>query len=351
MKILIYTDLQATEGSDRCRHDPSLPLQRYRVKRCYKELLRIATEQQCTHLCDLGDTTDDRTFIYRATLDVVTEGLSNLSKACPGFIKLTGNHEQLLKDGRISAEGMFKPYFDHVGNGLVKTDKCAFVYASFTEDYQLLNTGLSGTADLIRKTDPKLKLVLLAHGDVNGARYASGETCSEGISLATLDKFDLSFLGHVHIHQCLIKGKSWFVGSPFQQDFGEANQPKQVAIFNTDNMSVQFIPMTGFPEYRTLSFKDFLETANLDEEHRYWVQIASIEETEQFYAHPLSELGEAKLTYSEKRKPVEGSSGEFIDDPKQLLERFVRERPLIGLPEELSQSEIVDLAMSFVGGD
>jgi hypothetical protein len=351
MKLLLYTDLQATEGSERCRHDPSLPLQRYRVKKCYDDLLRIAEDHECTHLCDLGDTTDDRTFIYRATLDVVTDGLSTLTKKCPGFIKLTGNHEQLLKDGRISADGLFKPYFSHVGSGTVKRGKCAFVYASFVEDYAALNARLTDMAAALRKNDPSSKLVLFAHGDVKGARYASGESCSDGISLVTLDLFDASFLGHVHVHQCLIKGKSWFIGSPFQQDFGEANQPKQVAIFDTDTLSVDFIPMTAFPEYRTLSFKDFLETAKPTEEHRYWVQISSIEETEQFYAHPLSELGEAKLTYSEKRKPVEGSSGEFVEDPKKLLERFVRERPLVGLPEELSHSEIVDLAMSFVWED
>lgn len=358
MRLLIYTDLQATEGADRCRHDPSLPLQRYRVARFYAELARIAKAEQCTHLCDLGDTTDDRAFVYRATLDVVTDGLEKVTKACPkgGFIKLTGNHEQLLKDGKIAAEGLFRPYFQHVGDGVVSTGTgCTFVFRSYTDDYEKLNQDLAGTVKTIRVENLKERIVLFAHGDVKGARYASGETCDQGISLATLDLFDAAFLGHVHNHQMLLKDKAWFVGSPFQQDFGEAAQRKFVAILDiTDRKaSISFVEVKGFPEYRTVSLKDFLEVAKLDEEHRYKVLLNSIEETELFYTNPLSELGEARLTYAESSpaKSAEGETPELTEDPRLLISRFVQTRPLTGLPEEIGHEDLVNLAMNFVGED
>ena len=352
MRILIYSDLQATEGSDRCRHDPSLPLQRYRVKRCYDELVQLAATERCDRICDLGDTTDDRTFIYRATLDVLTDGLTRLVAGNHGFIKLTGNHEQLLKDGRIAAEGLYRPYFRNVGSGQVDVNGCIFVFRSYTDQYEALNAELAETADNLRRINPRERLILLAHGDVKGARYASGETCDEGISLATLDKFDIALLGHVHNHQCLLKGKAWFVGSPFQQDFGEAAQQKFVVVLDVsgEHGSVKFVQMDGFPEYRTVTLKDFLALANPKEEHRYRVILDSVEETERFYSHPLAELAEARLTYSEEATASSSEEVQLTDDPRRLLERYVAARPLTGLPE-LSSNDLVDLAMSFVGGD
>lgn len=355
MKILFYTDLQATEGADRCRADPSCPLQRFRVRKFYNELHRIYGEEKCDRYCDLGDTTDDRAFIYRATLDVVVEGLTKmLQHRMDGFIKLTGNHEQLLKDGQISAEGMFRPYFRHVGSGHVNVAGCWFVYRSYTDKYDELNAELKKTAALFRKSNPGEKLILLAHGDVYGAKYASGEMCEDGISLDTIELFDTAFFGHVHNHQTLIEGKAWFIGSPFQQDFGEASQQKFVAVldFSSTKVTVKFIPLTGFPEYRTVNLKDFLQLANPQEEHRYKVVLDSIEETEQFYSNPLSELGEARLTHTEKSPDKsEAEILEITEDPRKLLERYVKSRPLVGLPEELNPGEIVDLAMTFIGED
>lgn len=355
MKFLIYTDLQATEGNERCRHDPTVPLQRYRVAKLFGQLGLMAREYGCESVCDLGDTTDDRSFVYRATLDVVTNGLSQLVDSLGGTrlgIKLTGNHEQLLKDGRIAAEGLFRPYFSHVGNGHVVLPHSVIVYRSFDEDYKSLNQDLEETHEMLSQRYPEKKAVLLAHGDVEGARYASGQKCEKGISLRVLDLFDVSLLGHVHNHQCLIKDKAWFIGSPFQQDFGEASQTKYVAVLDTGpRLSVKFVPTVGFPEYRTVSFKDFLTVASLEEEHRYSVLLSSIEETEQFYANPLSAVGEAQLNYSDSPGEDSGQGEEEIsNDPRILLQRYMEARPLQGLPEELTE-EILNLGMTFVTGD
>jgi DNA repair exonuclease SbcCD nuclease subunit len=316
----------------------------------FDELAQIAKQEKVYSVCDLGDTTDDRSFIYRATLETVLGGMQHtidqLGKSSM-LIKLTGNHEQLLKTGELAAEELFKPYFSRVGNGEFETNRCTIVYRSYTDDYEALNKDLVDVAKHLRKQGQSI--VLLAHGDVRGAKYPSGEACAAGIEPDTLKLFDLALLGHIHNHQCLLSGKAWYVGSPFQQNFGEAGQRKWVAILDTEEMSVDFIEMRGFPEYRVVSYKDFKQLANPTEEHRYRVTLNSIDETTDFYSNPLSEVGEAILVYEDEKK-VEAVSGDMVTDPRELLQRFVKHRPIQGLEENLD-SEIVELALSFLTDD
>jgi predicted phosphodiesterase len=351
VRLLVYTDLQATEGSARCRSNPTIPLQRQRTQDFYDRIVQIAKQKNCDHVCDLGDSTDDRSFIYRATLGVTIAGLAKLKPACPGLIKLTGNHEQLLKDGRISADNLYEPYFERVGSGVFNGKGFMIVYRSFTDDYAKLNEDLLKTAEAIRTHDLKEPLILMAHGDVKGARYASGETSSEGISLATLDAYDIVLLGHVHNHQCLIKDKAWYVGSPFQQDFGEAGQRKWVAVLDTDKMNVEFVNVTGFPEYRTVELKDFLTMAKPGEEHRYKVLLRSLDDLDKFYSSPLGELGEGVPLYEDKKQDAV-QDVDISDDPSTLLKRYLNSRPIgEGISAAISEDDLLSLGLSFLNRD
>lgn len=337
MKFLVYTDLQATEGSDRCFTDPATPLQRYRVKRFYDFLIGVYNQEKCDALIDLGDTTDDRSFIPRATLDTMLGGLSRFSPNARG-IKLTGNHEQLLKYADVNSKFLFQPYFGEVDPAVVElANGVEAVCCPYHDSYDKVNDVIE---ERLAELDPKSFKILLAHGDVRGVRYDSGEECKKGIDPKLLNLFDMALLGHVHRHQKIGKN-AFYVGSPFQQDFGEAAQRKFVVVFDTVTMSLKWIEVQGMPEYRVVDLKDFQAKANPNEEHRYWVTLNSIEETERFYADPRSILGKARLTYTAELGEEVKADAEILTD-RQLLERYASTRPISGVPEDVVR-ELVDV--------
>jgi len=333
LRFLVYTDLQATEGSERCFTDPSMPLQRYRVKNFLAKLEAISEIRKCDALIDLGDTTDDRSFIPRATLEVLTAGLSRFSPNKDG-IKLTGNHEQLLKYTDVNSSHLFEPYFGHIDKPFVELSKTTVaVCHPFHEDYDAVNAAIEARLKQLTRYQYK---ILLAHGDVRGVKYDSGEACKKGIDPALIDQFDLALFGHVHRHQKFGKN-AYYVGSPFQQDFGEAGQRKVVVVLDVENEpKLEWVEIEGMPEYKVVSQESFVNSAKPTEEHRYWVTLSSIEETEKFYASPLSVLGTPKLTYSAQLGAAVKEESELVSD-RQLLERFVSIRPISGVPEDVAK--------------
>jgi DNA repair exonuclease SbcCD nuclease subunit len=138
--------------------------------------------------------------------------------------------------------------------------------------------------------------VILGHWTVKGCQLNSGLSLS-GLGKELLDRVDLALLGDVHKPQKIGKN-GYYVGSPFQQDYGEAGEAKRVAILTLDNgaISLEFVPMVGFPEYRVVGYQQFVDMVTESSEDRYQVIIKSPEEAEKYYAHPLS--GRAQPIYN-----------------------------------------------------
>jgi DNA repair exonuclease SbcCD nuclease subunit len=92
---------------------------------------------------------------------------------------------------------------------------------------------------------------------VLGSKVASG-TVVEGVPRDALRHFSAGFLGHIHKPQTVVKNV-YYVGSPFQQHWGEAGENKRLAIFDTDTHAVTWVPMDtyGFPYYYTVTTDDF----------------------------------------------------------------------------------------------
>ena len=277
MRLLVYADLQATDGADLCYLQPNVPLQHYRIRKFFADLRRIYAEQKCDGIVDLGDTTDDRSAIPITTLDTLCEGLTDL----PGIkYKITGNHEQVVRDTSVSNWRLFAPYFTVIHDRkVIRIGDCSVYFCSYPADHSELAHWIATEA-----ATQRTRKILFGHFQVKGA-YLTSARAATGVPLEALSSFDMVLLGHIHAPQSL-NSKVHYVGSPFQQDWGEANQQKRVAILDTATLKVTFIPLTGYPEYREVSLKQFqVESAQLTE-HRYRVTVTSHTEAEQFFAHP-----------------------------------------------------------------
>jgi predicted phosphodiesterase len=329
VKILVYSDLQADEGSTRLRGDPSQPVQRWRTRRFYHWATRLVRTSQVDAVWDLGDTTDNRTAIAHPTLDVVMRGCAELTRGLERSLclKLIGNHEQHLKATRVHCGELFAPYFR------VIPDREVVIVGDLSLVCTAFNTDTAGQARWLAETVAAQKaqgrrVVVLGHLQVKGCRLSSG-LAGDGVPAEALAGADLVLLGHVHRRQP-VGTNGFYVGSPFQQDFGEADDPvKAVAILDTDTLSLAWEHPPGFPRYRTISVDELTVAASGND--ILSVILRTPQEAERFYALPAA--AHADPVYAFDEAPVqEAATRSDVDLTfEALVRRKVELDPLPGV--------------------
>lgn len=344
MKLLLYADLQATDGSETCYHDPTVRLQDWRVKRFFEVIKEIYHAHHCEGLIDLGDTTDDRSAIPVPTIDSLMTGLASFTH---WNMKLIGNHEQYTRDARVHVGKLFERHFtivDEVEAFQAPDSDAVMVFASYPGSYPVLANKLAEVAHTYRGR----KLVLFGHFQVVGCRLNSG-VALDGLPKESLLPFTCGFLGHVHKPQEAAKNIH-YVGSPFQQNFGESGESKRVAIFDTTSLHTEWVSLEGygFPVYRTVSAAEFVECVAADSEDRYKVVLSSQADTETLFAHPLCNRAESEYSYTTTNEsaaqPVKSWSFESV------LQRWIEKNPPKDAGIELSAEEMLGIGMEISQG-
>lgn len=291
MRFLVYADLQATDGNEVSYTDPSTTLQHLRVKKFFTDMADLYIQRGCDGIIDLGDTTDDRSSIPMPTIDIIGEGISLLPDS-QWNIKLVGNHEQYLRNAKVNNRRLFDHKFTVVDQSAVfMCDGTPLVFCSYPGDLDAMVEWIGERGRKLRDRAP----ILFGHFQLAGCQMNSG-TALTGVPRSTLKDYRLSLLGHVHIPQS-IGDCIHYVGSPFQQDWGEAGQAKRVAILDTNTKQVEWIPMEGYPVYKRVSFDDFAALSNGPEENRYRVRLTDHTQTELFFQHPRFHRAEAEYAY------------------------------------------------------
>lgn len=346
MKLLLYADLQATDGSEVCFHDPSVRLQDWRVRHFFKVLREIYEEHECGGLIDLGDTTDDRSSIPVPTIDALIE---NLAEYEDGWnVKLIGNHEQYTRDARVHVGRLFEHRFtivEGVSAFQCPDSEAIFVFASYPGSYPKLTEELTETADKFRGR----KLVLFGHFQVIGCSLNSG-LAHEGVPKEVIERYKIGFLGHVHKPQTVTPGV-YYVGSPFQQNFGESYEMKRVGVFDTKTLEVKWVPMTdrGFPVYRTITAKEFAALVDENSEDRFHVVLKSQEDTELFFSHPLCNRATTEYSYTT-------TNSTDVEAPKSwsfesVLQRWMAKNPPKDAGIDISDAEMLEIGTQIANGN
>ena len=282
MRILIYSDSQAGEGSERCFHDPTLPLQRYRLSLLYSVLDELFNELKCDALWDGGDNTDDRTSIPIPTLNTVFGGLRPFRKSAQRNRKLIGNHEQWVRSGSIHVGAVFEGIFDVISEPRIEMiEGIKVLFASYPAE----------TFDMEGWLDANLKKgersLVFGHFQVEGTKDRDGRTLKGGVHVSILKKATMALLGHIH-HPQSITDTIHYIGSPFQQDFGESGEEKRVALLDLPSLDLEWVGMAGFPTYQTLPMDQWERAIenDLDSENRYRVVLGSRDDHERYLQHP-----------------------------------------------------------------
>lgn len=349
MRVLVYTDLQATEGAELCRGQSNVPLQRYRTAKFFIEAEKIARAHSVDAIWDLGDTLDNRSEIPVPTIQVTEAGLRWLMQGKPSTLcyKLIGNHEQQQKALGVHTGALFNPFFCVVPGcavfdwGKIEKDGPLIIAVAFPYDTKATEEWLRNA--IVRGRQVDRNIIILAHIPLIGAKMSSG-MATGGLDPACLEGADLALMGHIHKHQ-EVRPNYWYLGSPFQQDFGEAGDPKYVAILDTQTLKLEFIPLDGFPQYRVGEAANM--PSNLDlREDRWKVFVRTREQAQRMYATPwAAEVSEITYLY-EETATRDASVGVLASEPSAMVEEYLKSHPNPGLKED----KLLTLGLQLLNG-
>lgn len=320
MKALCYTDLQATDGHERCFNDPTQSLQISRVSALYSILLQIYKEHRCDCLWDLGDTTDDRTAVPVPAIDAVCYGLGQFPQS-QWNLKLIGNHEQYLRNTNVHIGEMFMPFFNVVpGNQAFTQGNTRILCCSYPACIADTAQWIGDQHKLAQKAGQKV--ILLGHFSVMGCMTGDGRLL-EGMPKDIVSWADLGLLGHIHKPQSITK-RIHFIGSPFQQNWGERGEEKRVAIVDISTATVKWVLITGFPLYQSVGLEEFKELCSVETEDRFKVILKTQAEAATFYAHPLAHRAEPIYEFTEEIEESESTGGAKAQTSKWSFDSVVR---------------------------
>lgn len=175
-------------------------------------------------------------------------------------ILLLGNHDRVnLYQDEINwlpiLQDAGAKVFDSVG--VVKVGQESIFVFPFVGTTERFDTELKKLHQLSSKANPK-KDILVFHQTLTGAMFNKSGIVADpgkGIPLSSLkpERFRYCIGGDIHLPQQVGKN-TWYVGSPFPMDWGEANQEKFFAVV-TDK-GLEWVS-TGMPGWYDTSVKGF----------------------------------------------------------------------------------------------
>jgi hypothetical protein len=217
------------------------------LDRCLTVLATI--EQQCVALgirevVFTGDWWDARGVLSVRQFHDLKTALRRWDERGIELHLIPGNHDQVAEDGSIHGLEVFEglsnvhvytePYYDNDRH---------VAYIPWREVDQ------EALFDTFDKT-----WTVFAHAEVEGATTNTRHAAEGKVKLATMEKAGLTLCGHYHKRQQL--GEStWYIGNPYEKDFGEMGDPKGIAIIREGVTEPEFLNFT-MPQHWRLNWPE-----------------------------------------------------------------------------------------------
>lgn len=190
-----------------------------------------------------GDLFDEKGIVRTSCWDRLREVRVGWMTRGVKHIDNVGNHDQEDFQGTINPLKIF----DHFDGCFVASEP------TFVDPWWIIPY----TRDLKKalKEVPDDSLVVI-HAGVCGAKMSAGIEDEDGADPKLFSRFKRVFSGHYHRHQTV--GKVTYIGSPMQQNFGEAGETKGVVIYDDKKDKFKFVEITGLPRFHKFVMGDDL---------------------------------------------------------------------------------------------
>lgn len=231
-----------------------------------EELLVQATEHKVDAIVHAGDCKHVYNPVSILVINFWVSAVTQIVNSGFRFIVLLGNHDRVSQSH--DAKNWF-PVLRAAGAEIVTQPKvkevgdCKIAFLPYTSDK--VKEKKWATKLLQDKSD-----VLIFHTEIAGIEFATGVS-SQGNSPAELgfSSYSACFGGHIHKYQ-KISLNSWYIGSPFTMDWGEANQRKGNLLVTCDGTSTTHKRLyTKLPAWYDY---EYLDTHNITPEEGAYVR-------------------------------------------------------------------------------
>lgn len=210
-----------------------------------REVREHALRRGATHIVCLGDFWDARGSLNVRQLDAVLDELHRWRDARIPAVLIPGNHDQVSLSGRVHGI-RFAEAFPNVA---VATEP--LLWAEHRVAFLPWREDPSAQAALFDL--PGEGWTVFAHAEVTGAVTNGRHTAAGRVGLEQIARHCRAcYVGHYHRRQRL-GDRTWYLGSPFEHNFGEAGDPKGLALITPDRAEPEWIPLEGFPRHHRVT--------------------------------------------------------------------------------------------------
>lgn len=219
MKFLFYSDAHWRE--DRLED----------LEWAHDQIGDMAVKLKVDAVINGGDTFHDKGLIKTRVFDALYRSRKKWAEDGLKNIDIIGNHDPADKAGKIHPLKVFEEFDGwHVVDSPRYIEECGFYAVPYVKDIK-------------SHLHDKSEFDLIAHTGVLTADMG-GIKDSDSVDPKCFSGYNKVFLGHYHKRQ-KIKPNIYYIGSPIQQTFAEADQKKGVLYYNRDRGTVQFIEIKG----------------------------------------------------------------------------------------------------------
>ena len=209
---------------------------------------QLATEHRADILC-LGDFWDQRNVLSVRQVDAVLDALEAW-KMHRAYL-IPGNHDQVTIDGRVHGIRIFDAFPNiTVVTEPIHDDERKLAFVPWREDpAEQARVMHEAMGDAAMRT-------VFAHAEAPGAIANSGRVMDGRFALDPRSgKFvpRAVYLGHFHKRQKL-GDRCWYIGSPFEMNVGERDEPHGVALITNEQIEPQWIDFDEFPKHYVFTF-------------------------------------------------------------------------------------------------
>lgn len=252
MRILFTGDWQAVWGNlDKCRA-------------ALAQSLDIIRRNHVDVVVHLGDIKEVLNPVDQRVTNFLVDAVHQIKELAPLYV-LRGNHDQI---GMSETSGNCFPVLAAAGANtiedpeVIQLGKLILCAVPFRRD----ESDLVGDFEKVWKDSRELRrkgggpCILIFHSEIQSAVFGSGVASVVGTSLSVMHaaKYDLCMGGHIHKPQRMAPN-TYYVGSPFAQDWGEVNQRKRFLLYDGAVGVVRSLP-SKIPGYYDPSLKGFEES-------------------------------------------------------------------------------------------
>lgn len=240
-----------------------------RALRLLQDVRALARSRAIFDVVCLGDFWDQRGILSVRHLDALMNEFDQWKHEGLKLTMIPGNHDQVTTNGLVHGARAFAAYDNiTVATEPIVDASRGLAFLPWREDEE-------EQSKLFSSLPPGM--TIFAHAEIQGATTNEKHLAPGRVSLEETERHRAVYAGHYHKRQKL-GSRAWYIGSPFEMNFGERNQPHGIAIVRSTEIEPEFIDLHEYPKHLRFTWPDDASRASESREQDITEVMASADQ-------------------------------------------------------------------------